>query len=294
MTRVVDRNFAVDEILEGLALPAATIMPAASLGWDESLVPRPFSVSEAKTFMEAAGFDYADLTTDSSGAFTSFFFEVTVLSPNTNPARNQWSANYVLELPKIGIKVAEHVSTGWAEIAPRTFNRETLPPAYVDGGYDVFFVGYSGALDWNPSGSYETSGSCETGTCGNFLNFDLDGTMTDFNTLVPDYLSELDFEKRNAKAKLIQAEMYKWIPEMPILYPQSHWGWTDKLSGVDSLLISTSSQEWNLVKLEGFTKNVVDTKTLETSEDNGVPFSTFAVVSAIFFTALIATYKRRR
>ncbi|MCE7735310.1 MAG: hypothetical protein GPJ54_10560 [Candidatus Heimdallarchaeota archaeon] len=137
MSHVVDRKFAVDEIMEGLALPASTAMPAASLGWDATLDPRNFSIDVARKYMEMAGFDYADAGTENSdGTWTEPFFTVTVLSPNTNPARNQWSSNYVLELPKIGIGVDSHVSTGWGEIIPRTFGySEGLPPTYVPSDF---------------------------------------------------------------------------------------------------------------------------------------------------------------
>ncbi|MFV2015558.1 MAG: ABC transporter substrate-binding protein, partial [Candidatus Heimdallarchaeota archaeon] len=257
MTHVVDRKFAVDEIMQGLGLPASTSMPAASLGWDASLVPRNFSIATARNYMEMAGFDYSVLTTDSAGKFTSFFFEVTVLSPNTNPSRNQWSANYVLELPKIGIGVRELVSTGWGEIIPRTFGYSSgLPPAYAEGGYDVFFVGYGWDLDWNPSSLYDATGRCDTGDCSNFYNFDIDETMTNTATLIDDYLSELDFDLRITKAKAVQAELYKWLPVLPILYPQSHWGFNSGVTGIDNLLISVSAQEWDLVKKTDFANNV--------------------------------------
>ncbi|MCE7735381.1 MAG: ABC transporter substrate-binding protein [Candidatus Heimdallarchaeota archaeon] len=257
MTHVVDRNFAVDEIMEGLALPASTVMPAAALGWDATLVPRNFSINVARNYMEMAGFDYADLGAENpDGTFSTNFFEITVLSPNTNPARNQWSANYVLELPKIGISVKEHVSTGWGEIIPRTFGYAGgLPPSYSEGGFDVFFVGYGWALDWNPSSLYDAAGRCDTGDCGNFYNFDLDETMTSVADLIQSYLSELDFDARLLKAKAIQAELYKWIPVLPILYPQSHWGFGASVTGIDSLLISVSAQEWDLVRKSEFTQN---------------------------------------
>jgi ABC-type transport system substrate-binding protein len=296
MTHVVDRKFAVDEIMEGLALPASTVMPAAALGWDATLVPRNYSVTVARNYMIQAGFtELEGKAADWEATAADNLFEVTVMSPNTNPARNQWSANYVLELPKIGIHVKEHVSTGWGEIVPRTFGYSGgLPPAHEDGGFDVFFVGYSWALDWNPSSLYDSAGRCDTGDCGNFYNFDVEETMTDVATLVADYLSELDFDARLEKAKAIQAELYKWIPVLPILYPQSHWGFGATVDGVDSLLISVSAQEWDLVKKDGFTKNVVnpdDTKVDATEDDS--PVSSYAVLSAFFFTALIATYRRR-
>ncbi|MCE7734412.1 MAG: ABC transporter substrate-binding protein [Candidatus Heimdallarchaeota archaeon] len=299
MTHVVDRKFAVDEIMEGLALPASTVMPAAALGWDATLIPRNFSVSVARNYMTQAGFDYSTLGTENSdGTFNNNFFEVTVMSPNTNPARNQWSANYVLELPKIGIGVKEHVSTGWGEIVPRTFgySEGTLVPDYASGGFDVFFVGYSWSLDWNPTSLYDAAGRCDTGDCGNFLNFDTDETMTDVSSLITAYLGELDFDLRLTKAKAIQAELYKWIPVLPILYPQSHWGFSDKISGIDSLLISVSAQEWEVVKIDGFTQNVVDTDDLITddSDDDGIPVNSFAIISALVFSSFIAIYRRRR
>jgi ABC-type transport system substrate-binding protein len=298
MSHVVDRKFAVDEIMEGLALPASTVMPAASLGWDATLVPRNYSVSVARAYMEEAGFDYTTLGTEKpDGTFPSNFFEVTVMSPNTNPARNQWSSNYVLELPKIGIGVKEHVSTGWGEIIPRTFGyaEGTLVPSYAEGGFDVFFVGYSWALDWNPTSLYDKAGRCDTGDCGNFINFDVDEDQTEVAALISAYLSELDFDARLTKVKEIQAELYKWIPVLPILYPQSHWGFGDTVTGIDSLLISVSAQEWDLVKLDGFTKNVVKDEDLDvggTDEDDS-PVSTFALVSALIATSFIAVYKRR-
>lgn len=296
MSHVVDRKFAVDEIMEGLALPATTIMPAASLGWDSTLVPRNFSISVARAYMESAGFDYGTLGTENpDGTFAQSFFEVIVLSPNTNPARNQWSSNYVLELPKIGIGVKDHVSTGWGEIIPRTFGYAggTLVPSYEDGGYDLLFVGNGWALDWNPASYFDAAGRCDTGDCGNFYNFDVDEERTEVASLVDSYLSELDFDARLALAKDLQAEIYANEPVLPILYPQSHWGFSSTLDGIDSLLISVSAQEWELVKLDGFTQNVDNTPTAEDSDDDDTPLNTFAVISAVFFSVLIATYRRR-
>lgn len=308
MSHIVDRDFAVNEILEGLGLPAATAMPAASLGWDSTIEADAYDVDAARALMEDAGFDYATLGTEQSdGTFPSNFFEVTVLSPNTNGARNQWSANYVLELPKIGIGVTEHISTGWGEISPRTFGYTggTLVPDYASGGFDVFFVGYGWTLDWNPAALYDASGRCDTGDCGNFINFDVDEDRTQVAQLVNEYLSELDFDLRIAKVKELQAELKIQMPVLPILYPQSHWGFADNIEGIDPLLISTSSQEWNLVIKSGWepsTTTVVntDTETATTTvqgtvtESADAPISSFGVIFGLFFAGLIATYMRRK
>ena len=52
---MIDRNTAVNEYARGLAAPATTFMPDASLGWDATLEPRSFNVTTARDFMEMAG-----------------------------------------------------------------------------------------------------------------------------------------------------------------------------------------------------------------------------------------------
>ncbi|MHA1203457.1 MAG: hypothetical protein ACTSSL_00745, partial [Candidatus Heimdallarchaeaceae archaeon] len=77
-------------------------------------------------------------------------FYINLLSPNTNPARNQWAALMENQLPKIGIGIAFHESTGWGNIMPRTWSypvgedgKFDYIPTYEDGGYDILFVGWS-------------------------------------------------------------------------------------------------------------------------------------------------------
>jgi ABC-type transport system substrate-binding protein len=296
MSHVVDRDTYVTEIMDGLAQAAATNMPSASLGWDASLLPDEYDVDEAISIMESLGFDFSTLGTPdtTTGAYPDSFFDITVLSPNTNPARNQWSADYVQQLPKIGIGVSQHVSTGWAEIIPRTFGSTVIPGSYADGGYDIFFVGYSWALDWNPSGLYDDSGRCDTGSCGNFYNFDLGETRTPMADAVTDYLTELDFDARLEKAAYIQELIHQYLPVLAILYPQSHWGWSSDVTGIDSLLISVSSQEWDQVYRTGFTDNEKAVPGEEDSEDDGLPLSTSVFIAGLMssFVAVYAIRKR--
>ena len=256
MSAIMDRDSFVIQIMQGLTEPAATNMPSAALGWDPTIKPEAFDLANAQNIMTSLGFDYTNLgSPDANGVYPNSFFDITVLSPNTNPARNEWSDAYTAELPKIGIGVKQHVSTGWAEIIPRTFGSSVNPPSYVDGGYDLFFVGYGWSLDWNPSGLYQASGSCTTGDCSNFYNFDLGENMTLISQHTRDYLTELDFDARLSKVSILQQDIAYYLPAISILYPQSHWSYTDDVQGIDPLLISTSSQEWDLVYRTGFTTN---------------------------------------
>jgi ABC-type transport system substrate-binding protein len=311
MSHIVNRQNFVDEILEGLGQAASTHMPSASLGWDSELAPRSYSIATARDYMEAAGFDFSVTSIDKADAADKCdvdtaddcFFTVTVLSPNTNPARNQWSAAFVAELPKIGIGVVEHVSTGWDEIIPRTFGADDRPGAYADGGFDIFFVGYSWDLDYDPSGLLTESGLCGTGSCDNFYNY-VNATV---ESLIIEYTSELNFDARITKVKTLQKAMFDDIPVIPILYPQSHWGWSTDVSGIDELLISVSAQDWGDVTKDGWTANEGSsldsarsnllTPPVESTESTGssfLPFnSTFMVLGMSFALAIVIVRRRK-
>ncbi len=304
MSHIVDRQYIADQILEGLGLPAASTMPAASVGWDPNLKADEYNITLAKELMTEAGFDYSTLTdADNDGVYETFFFEITVLSPNTNPARNQWAANYVQELPKIGIGVKQHVSTGWGDIIPRTFGADGPPGLYDDGGYDIFFVGYGWGLDWDPTGLYEESSFLPTG--GNFYNY-VNHTL---ENLISNYTTELDPDVRIEKAHAVQKAIHDDLPVIPLVYPSSMWAWNKDVSGIDGILISTSSQEWGEIHKTGWTLPPAPTTSTTTttsstttntsssaaasSEAKKSPISPIVVVAG-FVAALIAFDRKRK
>jgi ABC-type transport system substrate-binding protein len=308
LTHVVARDYAVNQILGGAGIAATTIMPSSSVGWDSSLVPRNYSIDTAKVYMEMAGYDYTTLgTPDSNGVYPNTFFDIDVLSPNTNQARNQWAAKYVDDLPKIGIGVTHH-SVGWDIIEPRTFLWPTGSKValYPDGGYDMLFVGNGWALNWIPTSYFDATGSCIDGDCGNFYNFDLDENITNIAQLTRDYVTEVDFDARDVKVKALQAEMYYWEPVLPIVYTNSHWGLRSDVTGVDPLLLSVAVQEWDLVGKTGFKDNTpstatsVTTNTQTTSVTNtktvtkDSPVNIVPIVAAVFFSSLVALNIRRK
>lgn len=308
LSHIVNRQNFVDQILEGLGQPASTMMPSASLGWDSTLEPRAYNITLAREYMEMAGFDYSttpiDDITDATLACSvdddNCLFEITVLSPNTNPARNTWSSLIVEELPKIGIGVVEHVSTGWEEIIPRTFGNDEKPGTYADGGFDLFFVGYSWDLDWDPSGLLTESGLCDTGSCDNFYNYQ-NATV---ETMISDYTSELNFDARITKVKALQKAMFDDIPVVPLIYPQSNWGWSSDLQGIDELLISSSAQDWGDVSKAGWTVNEgseLGARTSLLSGDGGddsdggfLPLDTTFVLLGISATLFVTLVRRRK
>ena len=295
MSSVLNREFIVQEILEGMGLPAATTMPAASVGWNPNLAYDAYDVQHARDLMTSVGFNYDDLTYDADAdAYTTFFFNVTLLSPNTNPARNRWSILFEQSLPKMGVGVTDHVSTGWAEIVPRTFgwSSNTLVPLYDDGGFDLFFVGYGWPLDYDPQYLFDTYGLCDTGSCDNFYNF-VNQEITD---LVDTYVRELDGNTRITLAHQIQDFLKEWRPVIPIVYPQSHWGFNIRLQGIDGILISTSDQQWDDVYFGDVHVDDHDSSSSTAADDGGfVPLDSMSLFVGIFFSAfVVATVRSRR
>ena len=284
MSAVANRELYSSQFLEGLGSPAASTMPSAAIGWDSTLKADTYDVERAKSLMEDAGYDFSTLTdSDGDGKYEDFFFSITVLAPNTNAARNKWSDHWQQELPKIGIGVNSYENVGWDVIVPRTFGYEDenattsqYPvPLWDDGGYDVLFVGYGWGLDWDPTGLYEESSFVPTG--GNFYNY----VNSTTEAVISKYITETDVVQRNAYAKQIQKAIHDDLPVIPLVYPESLWGFSDKLQGMDALLLSVSAPEWDLV-------------TVASGSSSGIPFPTLGFLFGLIATAFVAVPIVRR
>ena len=259
ISHIINRDSVVTTILEGLGSQGVTLFTPASLGFDEDLEYRAYNPVKARELMEAAGFDYSTLTAVDGDAdpadleYSTSFFTTHVYSPNTNPNRNQWATQITENFKKIGIGFT-HESVGWGVLAPRTFlwaptdatQSGSVPiPLQADGGFDMYFVGYSWALDWDPSDRYDgTVYSPASNNAGNVDNATL-------NAIVREYQVEPDTSKRNVIAKRLQAAMLDFEAESVIVYPSSVWGFDMELSGYSPLLFSVTAQEWDLLRYTG-------------------------------------------
>lgn len=167
-------------------------------------------------------------------------FYLNILSPNTNPARNQWAILMENQLPLIGIGVSHHESTGWGSIYPRTWEFPVgvdydYIPTYGDGGYDIFFVGWSWGLDWDPTGLFDTASITPAGD--NMYQYSNEA----YDALLLQYTSELDPTARLPLVKSIQQMLYDDLPAIELIYPKSLFGINENVTGYDELLIATSS-----------------------------------------------------
>ena len=162
-------------------------------------------------------------------------FSLNLLSPNTSAARNQWSLLMENQLPKIGIGVDFHESTGWGNIGPRTWSYPMIDydyiPSYAEGGYDILFVGWSWGLDWDPTGLFDSASLTPYGD--NFYQY----INPTYDELLNNYLTELDQNQQILYGKQMQAVLYEDLPDIVLVYPKSLFGFKEGLTGIDPLLL---------------------------------------------------------
>ncbi len=167
-------------------------------------------------------------------------FSINILSPNTSPARNQWSLLMEQLLPKAGIGISFHESTGWGNIGPRTWAHPLLDynyiPVYEDGGYDLLFVGWSWDLDLDLTGLFDTLSIHPAGD--NHYQY----SNPVYDDMLDDYLAELDPVARIELAFDIQEIIFDDLPAIAIIYPQSLFGYKVGLTGIDDMLFASGNQ----------------------------------------------------
>ena len=167
-------------------------------------------------------------------------FSINLLSPNTSAARNQWSLHIETNLSRIGIGVTEHESTGWGNIAPRTWSYPYFDydyiPTYEQGGYDLLVISNSYGLDWNPTGIYDTTSIIPGGD--NYCQY----SNSVYDSTLQNYLTEFDDLARKGYAKQLQQILYEDLPSISLVYPQAVYGIKENIKNlglIDPLLFTS-------------------------------------------------------
>jgi ABC-type transport system substrate-binding protein len=161
--------------------------------------------------------------------YRQIMFSISLLSPNTLEARNQWAVLMQEQLPKIGIGVYLHESTGWGNIGSRSLNYPLIDfdyiPTYAEGGYDILFLGWEWEKDFNLVGIYDSYYPPWT---GNFYQYH----SIDYDNAFGEYSIAYDSLEREQLAHNIQAIIYEDLPAISILYDQSFFLFNQNISGV--------------------------------------------------------------
>ncbi|MHA2068399.1 MAG: ABC transporter substrate-binding protein, partial [Candidatus Thorarchaeota archaeon] len=164
--------------------------------------------------------------------------------PNSNPQRNAWAALMAEELPKAGIGL-KHLSVAWDVLGPVTYAHPTdgscshylfnatslekgskctgIIPGYEDGGFDIFYVGLSGSIGYNPTSAY--SSELYAPNSNNMAMIDND----ELTKAIIAYRTEFDAVKRLPLAKAVQAIMYEEQNYINMLNTGGVWGYSDNV-----------------------------------------------------------------
>ncbi len=190
------------------------------------------------------------MATPTKAANPAPFFSISILAPNTNPARNQWSTLMAEQLPKIGIGIDVFDHTGWSQISPRTWGYPgPYPiPSYAEGGYDILFVGWSWGLDWDPTGLYDSPSVTPYGD--NFYQYE----NPEMDWAIGNYTSSFVLDDRIYWAKQIQAILYEDLPQTTIIYPLSLFPHDSNFEGWSGLLWASNYQPMENWSIAGQTE----------------------------------------
>jgi len=167
-------------------------------------------------------------------------FLINLLSPNTSAATNQWSILVENQLPKIGIGVEFHESTGWGWFPTgRLWDYPLIDydyiPTYNEGGYDVVFAGWKWDFDWNPIGFYDIPSLVPIGY--NFYQYQ----NPNYDDKLWQYLSTHNQTLQNEMSHEMQNILYEDLPSITLVYPKLLYGFKDTIVGVDTNLSFESS-----------------------------------------------------
>ncbi|MHA1201935.1 MAG: ABC transporter substrate-binding protein [Candidatus Heimdallarchaeaceae archaeon] len=172
-------------------------------------------------------------------------FSIALLSPNTDEARNQWALLMQKQLPKIGIDVYLHESTGWGNIGPRTWSYPLIDfdyiPTYAEGGFDVLFIGRTWEMNLDLRSLFSTGCWISGDNYYQYVNPVYDNKLNE-------YLTTYEPDERDQLAYELQAILYEDLPAISILYETSFFLLDSGISGFVPLLSkvrSDHSENWN-------------------------------------------------
>ncbi len=157
------------------------------------------------------------LATPAKAANPPAFFKISILAPNTNPARNQWATLMVEQLPRIGIGIDIFDHCGWSQISPRTWGHSgPYPvPSYAEAGFDILFIGWSWGLDIDFRGLFDSDAITPDGD--NHYQYD----SQEMDWAIYNYSNSFVLADRITWAEKIQKILYEDVPAATICYQTS-------------------------------------------------------------------------
>ena len=142
----IPRDQIIDSVLQGLGYKIASPVEANDGAYDPTITARDFNLTKALDHMEAAfGYRYNDSADNDEDRLG--YFSMVILAPTSRDDRMEWAALTTKTLQEIGIDVTLKYAN-WNIAVPRVFDRPTEGTQgfdYEHGGYDAFFIGWTGS-----------------------------------------------------------------------------------------------------------------------------------------------------
>jgi ABC-type transport system substrate-binding protein len=145
MDYAIPRDQIIASVLQGLGQKIASPVEANDGAYDPTVTAREFNVTKALDHMEQAfGYRYnasADTDEERRG-----YFAMTLMAPTSRDDRMEWAALTTKSFQDIGIDVTLKYA-GWNIGLIRTLSpdEDTQFKDYAHGGYDGFFIGWTGS-----------------------------------------------------------------------------------------------------------------------------------------------------
>jgi len=163
MDYAIPRQQIIDSVLLGQGALLASPIEANAIGYDSAIQPREFSIEKALDEMEAAfGYRYNDSAVadeDRKG-----YFSMVIMAPTSRDDRMQWAALITKCFQEIGIDVTLKYANWNVAVSVFSPREEVAGFDYEHGGYDAFFIGWTGSpssdvSQWFGSDNFAPSGS---------------------------------------------------------------------------------------------------------------------------------------
>jgi ABC-type transport system substrate-binding protein len=233
MDYAIPRQFIIDELHQGLAVPLATEIAQNSMGYNDSIQPRKFNLTMAKNLMtEVFGKTYNKDADANNPMETKIpYFSMKLVAPTTCAARSQWAFPITINFQAIGID-AELEWWNWNVIMPRIYlDPKGIGYNYDHEGVDAWFVGMNANPDPDYSSQYFTSGFPPAGDNAFWLE---NQEVTD---IINRSLTKPDLNERLAALSDYQHWFFEEVPKSIIRQRLDVFAVDEDLEGFDTYLI---------------------------------------------------------
>ena len=233
----IPRQQIIDSVLLGQGVPLATPIERNVGGYDASVEAREFSIEKALDEMEAAfGYRYNDSAEDDEDR--KGYFAMTIMAPTSRDDRMQWAALITKTLQEIGIDVTLKYANWNVAVSVFTPPLDKIGFDYAHGGFDSFFIGWTGSPQADVS---QWFGEANFAPAGYNIGYIDDATGND---LIEKSLSERDPADRLAALSDFQEWFKENLPYYIVLQLMDLWALDPELSGVSFSYDYPNFAEW--------------------------------------------------